>query len=497
MAISLRHLGVRVFFSIYLSLAVLSGYFIHTEYFGGLQRAERAELSRLKSITATLSMQVDGDELAALLKRHPLWNTDTMRLRSDSLFLKYVDLFHNAYNVNGLKTPIYTLTRDEVGGNLFIGVASNGPQVYGLHYESHVDEHLEIYELGGTISRYEDEYGTWLSALCPIVDSEGKVVAALEADLPFDSFIMYAEEDLMRNVLYALLLFVAVGVVLTLFIRRVLREDAANRRALDEAHQRIARKKEDLESSIRYAAQIQANIFPTEAEMGAFLREHTVLDMPHGVVSGDFYWFHRLDDDRVLLAVCDCTGHGVPGALMSIMGSNFLNGGILLGHASPKALLQHLDRRMCETFHSSGNSTDGMDIGICLINRNAGKLTYCSAKRPLTIISADGNITSVEGARRSIGQGKLLGDSVPFEETELSIDPTASYFLYSDGLQDQFGGPKCRKLGHRQLLEWLTELAAFPSFTTSTATELRNRIIAWKGSEEQTDDMCLLGFRIG
>jgi len=495
MALSLRHLGVRVFIAIYLGLAVLSVYFIHTGYFGGLKMAEQGELARLKSITATLSMQVDGDEMAALLQRFPLWNNDTMRLREDSIYLKYVDLFRAAYGVNGLKTPIYTLTREAVDGRLFIGVASNGPQVYGLHYASHVEEHLDIYESGGVIPRYEDDYGVWLSALCPIVDSEGNVVAALEADIPFDSFLMYAREDLLRNVLYALLLFVAVGAVLTLFIRRVLQEDAANRRALDEAHLRIARKKDDLESSIRYAAQIQANIYPREEEMAAFLRGHTVLDMPHGVVSGDFHWFHRLGHDRALLAVCDCTGHGVPGALMSIMGNNFLNGGILLGHTTPRALLEHLDHRVCETFHSSGNSTDGMDIGLCLIDRRAQTITYCGAKRPLTIIAADGSTATVEGARRSIGQGRMLGGSVPFVETVLPIDPTAIYFLYSDGLQDQFGGPKSRKLGHRRLLQWLTELSAAP-LTAATATELRRRITAWQGSEEQTDDMCLMGFGV-
>jgi serine phosphatase RsbU (regulator of sigma subunit) len=178
---------------------------------------------------------------------------------------------------------------------------------------------------------------------------------------------------------------------------------------------------------------------------------------------------------------------------MSIMGNNFLNGGILLGHTTPKALLVHLDSRVCEIFHSSGNSTDGMDIGLCLIDRRTQTITYCGAKRPLTVIGESG-VQIVEGARRSIGQGRLLGCSVPFAETVLPLDPTASYFLYSDGLQDQFGGPKSRKLGHRQLLQWLTELAAAP-LTAATATELRRRITAWQGREEQTDDMCLMGFR--
>lgn len=494
MALSLRHLGARVFIAVYLGLVVLSGYFIHDGYYGGLQRAERAELSRLKSITATLSMQLNGDELAALFARHPLWNADTLKLRQDTVYLKYVDLLHRAFEVNGLKTPVYTLTRDPVAGLLFIGLASNGPQVYGLHYDSHVEEHLSIYGTGGMIPRYEDDYGTWLSALCPIVDSEGNVVAALEADIPFDSFMMYAREDLLRNVLYALLLFLAVGVVLTLFIRRVLQEDSANRMALDAAHLRIARKKEDLEGSIRYAATIQANMHPTQAQLNGFLSQHSVLDLPHGTVSGDFHWFHRLDDDRALIAVSDCTGHGVPGALMSIMGHNFLHGGILLGHRNPKALLEHLDRRVCETFHSSGNSTDGMDIGICLIDRKAGTVTYCGAKRPLTIIGKD-ELRTVEGARRSIGQGELLGGSIPFEETTLPIGPDDALFLYSDGIQDQFGGPKCRKLGHRTLLQWLTETAAAP-LDDSTSEMLTQRIRTWQGSEEQTDDMCLVGFRV-
>lgn len=484
-----------MFIAVYLGLTVLSGYFIHTGYFGGLKMAEQAELGRLKSITATLVMQMNAEELVELFNRFPYLNSDTVLLNRDSIFQKYVALLHAAYVANGLKTPIYTLARSPVSQQLHIGVASSGAAAYGLHYESHVEEHVHVYATGGVIARYEDDYGTWLSALCPIVDDEGNVVAALEADIPFDSFIMYAREDLLRSALYALLLFVLVGLALTVFIRRVLQEDAANRKALDEAHLRIARKKEDLESSIRYALQIQANIYPTEEELREFFSEHTVLNMPHGVVSGDFHWFKRLDADRALVAVSDCTGHGVPGALMSIMGNNFLNGGILLGHATPKALLQHMDQRVCETFHSNGSATDGMDIGICLIDRKEATLTYCGAKRPLTIITEDGKVTSLQGARRSIGQGKLLGDSFPFEETVLQIDAKAAYFMYSDGLQDQFGGAKNRKVGHKRLLEWLIEMAAAP-LTVSASESLRKRFIAWQGNEEQTDDISLMGFRV-
>lgn len=494
MALSLRKLGVRVFIAVYLGLAVLSGYYIYDGYFGGLQRAEQGELARLKSITATLSMQLDAEELDAFFSRHPLWNTDTLRLQQDSVYLRYVELLHRAFVVNGLNTPVYTLTRDPVAGMLFIGVASNGPQVYGLHYDSHVHEHLEVYASGGVIPRYEDDYGTWLSALCPIVDSGGKVVAALEADIPFDSFVMYARKDLLRNVIYTLLLFVAVGAVLTLFIRRTLARDGENRDAMEIANRVIQRKKEDLESSIRYAGQIQANIYPTEVELGDFFHEHAVLLMPQGVVSGDFYFFQRLDADHALVAVADCTGHGVPGALMSIMGNDFLHGGILLGHRTPKALLEHLDRRVCQTFHSTGAATDGMDIGLCLIDKAKGTITYCGARRPLTMIGPDG-VTVVEGARRSIGQGELLGDSVPFEESVLHIESDTAYIMYSDGIQDQFGGPRNRKLGQRTLLQWLGD-AVMGQLSASTAAALRQRIITWQGKEEQTDDMCLVGFRV-
>jgi serine phosphatase RsbU (regulator of sigma subunit) len=473
-------------------MLLLAAFLIYGQYQRSLALSERLVLERLRAVATTLQPRLNAEMIKDILERHPFDTADTVALKNDSSFRFLSGLMRSAFYANELKTPIYTLTCDKDTNELRLGISSHGVSTYGLLYTSHVQEHLDVYEHGGVIPMYTDEYGTWLSALVPIRTAEGKQIAALAVDYPFDDFVMYAEDDAVANVRATLGIFSGIAIILFGVLGLMIRADEKRQIELKRTHEEIREKTEDLEAGIRYAARMQASLQPREEALSAFFGDHLFIDLPKDTVSGDFLWFHRLDENRALVAVADCTGHGVPGALMTIMGYDLLNDAVNMeGNTSPAAILNYVDGRICNAFgcQQGGQSSDGMDMGICLVDRSSSTITYAGARRPLLVVQ-DGNAELVEATRKSIGEQQLNGSS--FVDVELPITPSDRYFLYSDGLQDQFGGEQGKKLGHRSLRSWLASLNG--SMAATGKAQLISKLHEWKGAEEQVDDICLFGF---
>ena len=485
---------LRIYITVYGGLILLSAYFIGHNYNAQLRSAEYSTLSKLYGIASTLSEQVDRGALKDLFDAFPLQG-DTSGLSENQTFQMYSQLFNRTVIVNGLKTPIYTLTYDSVGDKFIGGIASNGQGSYGWHYESPPEKLKSIYYLGGTIPPFEDDHGTWLTAVCPLRDSEGKVFAVIEADYPFDSFISEARNELFDSLLVSVLVMILVGFTTYPILNKVLRDQEQSTAALEVANQVISEKNEEVKSSLEYARTIQETMLPTPEQMNAFLTHCMVFNLPRDIVSGDFYWFHKISESRALVAVADCTGHGVPGALMSIMGHSYLNE--LVGEQkieSPSEILERLNEKIEVTFacaeRTKKQGTDGMDMGLVLIDKSKKELTFSGARRPLTIISGT-EVSQVKGTRRGIGEHYLTTD-VPFEETTILLTGAATYYLCTDGLQDQFGGPSGKKLMGKRVINWLKGLQVQPATTRSE--ELNKLFTDWKGELEQIDDICVLGF---
>ena len=445
----MRKLRFQLFAIVYAGMLLLACVLIYGQYQRSLQLSERLVLERLQSVASTLAPRINADELNHLHLRFPLTEGLTNLPAADSSFIRLTEVLHEAFTSNNLKTPIYTITTDETGTVLRLGISSHGASTYGLPYETHLQEHIAIYESGGTIRPYEDEWGVWLTAMVPLVASNGKQIAALEVDFPFGDFIMYAKDDLLHNLATAALIFLIIGILLYLFMRIALNKDEERQTQLRTANEEVREKKEALESSIRYAARMQAILQPAEAVFADFFTGHLLLDLPRDTVSGDFIWFRKIDNERALLVVADCTGHGVPGAFMSIMGHDLLNDAAAIENlTAPDEILRYVDKRVCAAFGCGGSTTtDGMDMAVCLIDKKTSTLTFAGARRPMTIINSDGE-KLINGTRRSIGDQTLDG-GIPFETHTVELEPESRFFLYSDGMQDQFGGEKEKKIGAR------------------------------------------------
>lgn len=263
---------------------------------------------------------------------------------------------------------------------------------------------------------------------------------------------------------------------------------------LREAEKTISVKNREISSSINYAKRIQKAILPDVSEIKGALPESFILYMPKDVVSGDFYWFSQIDD-TILLAAVDCTGHGVPGAFMSLIGNDMLNS---IAKQSPELevsdMLELLNYKIKKALYQGENGQglhDGMDIALCKIDKENSLVEFAGAYRPLYYFSGT-KLNESKGDRFSVGGRRKKKTTFTSHKIELQHDQT--FYIFSDGYADQFGGDEGKKYSSRRFRELLLSIQDQPMDTQREILEVN--IQAWKGEEEQTDDILVIGFRV-
>lgn len=256
----------------------------------------------------------------------------------------------------------------------------------------------------------------------------------------------------------------------------------------------IERKNRDITDSINYARRIQSSILPPVTLLKSAFSDSFIYFEPRDIVSGDFYWFYQ-KKDTMYISVADCTGHGVPGAFMSMIGSTLLNDIIKdPSGASPAQMLENLDREIKVLLQKNiaEQSQDGMDISIVEIHIPSRRVRLASAKRPVYLFIND-ELTIYKGARRSIGESLIDSDG-RFVNIEYHLDKGDSIYLFSDGYTDQFGGPsgkKFMKVGVHNLLEQVRHLPM-----EEQGRIIKTSFMEWKGDLEQVDDVIFMGVRL-
>lgn len=250
----------------------------------------------------------------------------------------------------------------------------------------------------------------------------------------------------------------------------------------------------ELTDSIAYARHIQEAILPLKKEIEKAFPQSFVFFRPKEIVSGDFYWYSSKGNKHYIAAV-DCTGHGVPGALISILGYNSLNQAINEHNlVHPSDILNYLNKSVGSVFNHSERSTvrDGMDISLCCVDYTTMTLEYAGAFNPLYYFSK-GVFKKIKGNRFPIGS--FQGEEMKaFMNHEINIKPGDVFYIFTDGFADQFGGPKEKKFKQRRFVELLLENFDTPMHSQDTL--LRKTIAEWQGNNEQVDDMLVIGFRV-
>lgn len=256
----------------------------------------------------------------------------------------------------------------------------------------------------------------------------------------------------------------------------------------------IAKKNHEITDSINYAERIQRSILPPLVEVTTALPKSFILFKPKDIVSGDFYWFFE-SADKILIAVADCTGHGVPGAFMSAIGSEKLNEAVLQSD-DVSTILQSVNIGMKKVLHQSGNensTSDGMDIAICAFNKDLTKVVYAGANRPIWVVrDGDSIIEETKATKAAIGGHTIDGQE--FAKHEINLQKNDTVYLFSDGFADQFGNRNNKKLKTKSFKKEIL-VNQFKSMEDQKM-HLDSFIENWKGNIEQTDDILVVGVRV-
>jgi tetratricopeptide (TPR) repeat protein len=265
-------------------------------------------------------------------------------------------------------------------------------------------------------------------------------------------------------------------------------------RIIQQQAETLLEKNEEILDSIRYAERIQRAILPSAEKWQRLLPESFVLYKPRDIVAGDFYWLEETEQ-YIFLGVADATGHGVPGAFVSIVCANALHKAVLEeGLESPAEILWRVREVVVSQLTQAGEKVkDGMDIGLIRFAKgDRSQAVFAGANRPLWIVSAEG-LLEVAGTRQPIG---YVEEPKAFEEVELMLGSRvpAMVYAFTDGIVDQMGGPKGRKLLPKGLREWLSGLWNQP--VAEQAERLTALFEAWRGERHQMDDVTIVGVRI-
>ncbi len=256
----------------------------------------------------------------------------------------------------------------------------------------------------------------------------------------------------------------------------------------------VEEKQKEIIDSINYAKRIQQAVLTGEEVWRKVSKEHFILFKPKDIVSGDFYWAYNTPNGRSVFALADCTGHGVPGGFMSMLGNSFLNE-IVVENKIFKAdeILNRLRSKIIAALEQKGmtEQKDGMDIALCVWNKLDNTLEFAGANNPLWILRGE---ELIEYKADKMPIGTYLETPVPFSSKLIHLQKNDTIYLSTDGYADQFGGDKGKKLKYKLLLEFLARIN--PLAMSTQKTELDKNFESWKSHYEQVDDVSIIGIRV-
>lgn len=302
---------------------------------------------------------------------------------------------------------------------------------------------------------------------------------------------------------------IGVGLVLALvisvfYIQRVRRfrktqallqhQVAIKTKELQEQNILIDKKNKNITSSIEYARRIQYSILPGKEKLKIFVNDSFVFYKPKDIVSGDFYWFHEQNNILYIVAA-DCTGHGVPGAFMSLIGYNLIKDTVKKKSSTdPAKILSTLHKGLVTIFKqdkTDSESVDGMDVAFCMLNLKTNVLTFSSTDRPLSLIR-NGQVKSYRQGEYPLGY--ITKEPQKFQNNVIQLEKGDAFYIYTDGYCDQFGGDKNQKYMEGNFEDFLLKIYNEPMQKQQELIE--KEIENWMGSKAQIDDMLVIGVKV-
>jgi len=266
-------------------------------------------------------------------------------------------------------------------------------------------------------------------------------------------------------------------------------------KTVEDQKKRVEGQKKEITDSIRYARRIQESVLPAQENISKFLRDNFIIYLPKDIVSGDFYWYHKIEEKHIIIAV-DCTGHGVPGAFMSIIGTYLLNNIILQNRIlDPAEILKQLNRKIKITLKADPvdkTSSDGMDVALAIYDEKERTIEFAGAIRPAYFI-INGELVQINGDNLPVTSDLRSLALNKFTKHTIKINEGDSVYLFTDGIIDQFGGDKGKKFLSKRFKNMLLEISHLSM--EEQKNSILNKYYEWKGGFEQVDDILIMGFR--
>ncbi|HEY0031480.1 MAG TPA: tetratricopeptide repeat protein [Bacteroidia bacterium] len=299
------------------------------------------------------------------------------------------------------------------------------------------------------------------------------------------------QKNKQRIIIYASTTGLLLVLLFAVFVFNRLRITRKQKNIIEEQKGIVDQKQGEILDSINYAKRLQDAILPRQNLVKEHFKESFILYKPKDIVAGDFYWLEQ-KNNMLFFAVADCTGHGVPGAMVSVVCSNALNRAVLeFGITEPGKILDKTRELVSDTFSKSDTDVkDGMDISLICINKETNVIKWAGANNPLWYLQ-NKEMRELKADKQSIGKTE---NALPFTTHTIAINKGDSLFLFTDGFADQFGGEKGKKLKYKPMKELLLNISALSMEEQSI--KLESAFDNWKLDLEQVDDVCIIGIRI-
>ena len=453
------------------------------EAFAGLYKRKKEYIKAAAVLQRSLAMSREDGEVPGIIISYRSLADIYQSLKEYSVAEKYID----SSIALSLKTNVYQ-TLNWLYTTKSSIYESKGEMAKALEYYKlgmQIKDSLFSVQNGNNINQLETKYQT---------QKKEKEITLLnkekETDQKLKSIYMIA--------LCVAALFICIIIYSLFKINRSKKLIALQKLETEKQKDLVMEKQKDITDSINYALRIQEAILPSREISRDIFEDSFVLFKQKDIVSGDFYWY-QVKNGRSIVTAVDCTGHGVPGALMSMLGMTFLNEIVNhMGITTPAAILSELRDRVKDTLKqtgSEGESKDGMDMALISVDPKTLKLEFCGANNPLWIYRIENGNTDLielEPDKRPVGYFRGLG--IPFTNKEFQLKKGDRIYLFTDGFADQFGGPKGKKFKYKQLQGLLAVIA--DESMSEQYNILSKTFDTWKGNLEQVDDVCVIGLKV-
>ncbi len=476
----------KVLYTVYAALLLLCIAVIVIVHRNEQKALKSQGIAQLRTIASTLSEELTANNLKVLLEKYDSPGL-VIKNTQDARYYVLHERLRRTAEKNGLHTPLELVVHNVQKQEVQVIVTSEEKPRFRDRWAGDQDELLAAFGTAGTLEQ-GDKAQRELIAFDAITDAQGAMVGMIVARSPA-SLYASATASLPRNIGIAVLLFGIAGFLLFRYVGGWLKVD-------EEAQQKLKERHEDINDSIAYAGKIQRSLVPSALVYDELFADSFVIDRPKDVVSGDFHWVYRIDADTCFVAAADCTGHGLPGAMMAAIGCSLLNEIVPQNaHKDPSEILSILHTRMVATLHQQGKQRgagDGMDVALCRVDRKANEIVFAGAYRPVYWLH-QGQLSVINGDRRPVGGGHI-GEERKFTAHKLAYTTGDRIYLFSDGYVDQFGGPEQKRFMNARLQELI--MAHRHLGLKEQAVVIERAFMDWKGLVEQMDDVCMLGLAV-